>query len=120
VSVGQPPARAAAWVEGFLSGGGVVLVHDETLLRLVDRWIGGLPGDSFTTVLPLLRRTFGTYAAPERQTIGDRVRRLDQAAQAGRQISGGDANAGDNDLDVERAAPAVRTVAGILGWSDRT
>src|SRR5258708_28964288 len=52
VSVGETPARAAAWIEGFLSGNGLVLVHDDPLLRLVDGWIGGLTDQAFTDVLP--------------------------------------------------------------------
>ena len=30
-----------------------------------------IPDDAFVEVLPLLRRTFGTFAAPERRSIGD-------------------------------------------------
>ncbi len=52
VSVGEPPARAAAWIEGFLYGGGLVLVHDDALLRLVDTWVASLTPESFTDVLP--------------------------------------------------------------------
>src|SRR5690606_40069662 len=84
VSAGVPPARAAAWVEGFLSGGALILMHDEALLRLVDGWIAGLPGDSFTDVLPLLRRTFGSYADAERRAIGERLRGLGRAAAPSR------------------------------------
>jgi hypothetical protein len=112
VSVGATPARAAAWIEGFLAGGGLVLVHDDALLRLIDEWISELPERSFTDVLPLLRRTFSGYAAPERRSIGERVRRLDATPHAA-------SDAADDDLDGERAAPAVRTVAGILGWATR-
>ncbi|MFB4314496.1 DUF5682 family protein [Actinomadura sp. 21ATH] len=108
VSAGAAPERAAAWVEGFLSGGGLILVHDEELLRLVDGWIAGLPGDSFTDVLPLLRRTFGGYAAAERRTIGERVRHLDAPR--------GPARPGDLDHDPERAAAATATALDILGW----
>ncbi|WP_344941076.1 DUF5682 family protein, partial [Actinomadura miaoliensis] len=72
VSVGTAPDRAAAWVEGFLAGGGLLLVHDDDLLRLLDGWIAGLPGEAFTDVLPLLRRTFGGYAAAERRAVGER------------------------------------------------
>src|SRR5690606_16917345 len=82
--IGVPPARAAAWVEGFLSGGALILMHDEALLRLVDGWIAGLPGDSFTDVLPLLRRTFGSYADAERRAIGERLRGLGRAAAPSR------------------------------------
>ncbi|MWA01827.1 hypothetical protein F8568_015900 [Actinomadura sp. LD22] len=108
VSVGAAPARAAAWVEGFLSGGGLVLVHDEELLRLVDGWIAGLPADAFTDVLPLLRRTFGAYAAAERRTIGERVRRAGAGAGPPRPPAG--------DVDEKRAAPAVATALRVLGW----
>ncbi|MEU5879124.1 DUF5682 family protein [Spirillospora sp. NPDC047279] len=113
VSVGTPPDRAAAWIEGFLSGGGLILVHDEELLRLVDGWVTGLTGDSFTDVLPLLRRTFGAYATAERRAIGDRVRRLGVPRPS---RHGQDDN--DEDIDTERAAPAVATALTILGWED--
>ncbi|MBT2211484.1 DUF5682 family protein [Actinomadura sp. NEAU-AAG7] len=108
VSVGAAPARAAAWVEGFLSGGGLLLLHDDALLRLVDGWISGLPGDSFTDVLPLLRRTFGAYGAAERRAIGERARRLHAGAGAPRPPG--------DDLDEARAAPAAATALTILGW----
>jgi hypothetical protein len=110
VSVGATPTRAAAWIEGFLAGGGLVLVHDDALLHLVDRWIAGLPARSFTDVLPLLRRTFSEYAAPERRSIGERVRRLDSASWEMTEVAG-------DDLDADRADPAARTVAEILGWA---
>lgn len=63
LSPGTPPAEAAVWIEGFLAGGGMLLVHDERLLTLVDRWLTGVPGGAFTDVLPLLRRTFAEYEA---------------------------------------------------------
>ncbi|WP_440100180.1 DUF5682 family protein [Streptosporangium sp. H16] len=107
MSAGHPPARAAAWVEGFLSGGGLLLVHDSRLLGLVDEWLTGLAPETFVDVLPLLRRTFGAFAAPERRSIGSRVRSLGAGA-------GGPAPDAE-DFDEERAAAAVRTVLTILG-----
>lgn len=109
VSVGTSPVRAAAWIEGFLSGGGLVLVHDDRLLRLVDEWIAGLPPDSFTSVLPLLRRTFATFEGPERRSVGERVARISTTSGAG--------STDEEVLDLRRAAPAVRTVLDILGTS---
>jgi hypothetical protein len=107
MSRGQVPARAAAWVEGFLAGGGLLLVHDPRLLSLVDGWLTGLSGEQFTDVLPLLRRTFGGFAAPERRAIGERVRSAGSGAREGRQ-----------DVDERRAAAAVATVLAILGKED--
>ncbi len=78
LSPGTAPGDAAAWIEGFVgggSGGGMLLVHDERLLGLVDSWLTGVPGDAFTDVLPLLRRTFSEYEPGVRRTLGELVRR---------------------------------------------
>ncbi|MCX2184423.1 hypothetical protein KV205_28400 [Streptomyces sp. SKN60] len=78
LSPGAPPADAAGWVEGFVggaSGGGLLLVHDERLLGLVDDWLGGVSADAFTDVLPLLRRTFAAYEPGVRRTLGELVAR---------------------------------------------
>ncbi|MFD5626137.1 DUF5682 family protein [Streptomyces sp. NPDC127072] len=78
LSPGTAPGDAAAWIEGFVgggSGGGMLLLHDERLLGLVDAWLTGVPGDAFTDVLPLLRRTFSAYEAGVRRTLGELIRR---------------------------------------------
>ncbi|MFE7860524.1 DUF5682 family protein [Streptomyces sp. NPDC057403] len=78
LSPGTPPGDAAAWIEGFVgggSGGGMLLLHDERLLGLVDAWLTGVPAEAFTDVLPLLRRTFSAYEPGVRRTLGELVRR---------------------------------------------
>ncbi|MER6102475.1 DUF5682 family protein [Streptomyces sp. NPDC001832] len=78
LSPGTPPADAAAWIEGFVgqaAGGGMLLIHDERLLGLVDAWLTGVPADTFADVLPLLRRTFSAYETGVRRTLGELVRR---------------------------------------------
>ncbi|MBP0461017.1 hypothetical protein JFN87_26640 [Streptomyces bomunensis] len=78
LSPGTPPADAAAWIGGFVggtAGGGMLLVHDEHLLALVDTWLTGIPAAAFPDVLPLLRRTFSAYEPGVRRTLGEVVRR---------------------------------------------
>ncbi|WP_285564823.1 DUF5682 family protein [Streptomyces sp. RTGN2] len=92
LSPGTPPADAAAWIEGFVggaAGGGMLLVHDERLLALVDSWLSGVPADTFTDVLPLLRRTFSAYEPGVRRTLGELVRRGPAATGTGGRDSGG-------------------------------
>jgi hypothetical protein len=123
LSVGVPAGAKAQWVEGFVSGGtggagsGLLLVHDRDLLGVLDGWVASLDADEFLEVLPLLRRTFGEFAAPERDAIGRAVRSISAAREA-RQVGGTGIQAGpwaEESLDAERAVPAVRTVAAILG-----
>jgi hypothetical protein len=110
LSVAVPAAAAAGWAEGFLAGSGLLLLHDDTLLALADAWLAGLTPDAFAAVLPALRRTFGEFAPPERRAIGDKAARLDGSnGPPVKPVSPGD------DLDQDRAAIAVRTVAALLG-----
>jgi hypothetical protein len=105
LSVGVSPGDKAAWAEGFLSGSGLLLVHDRELLAVLDGWVRGLDGDDFLDVLPLLRRTFGEFSPAERSNIADSLKRLG---------SGAAAPAADEPVDPQRAAGALRTVASIL------
>jgi uncharacterized protein DUF5682 len=111
LSAGVPAAGKAAWAEGFLSGGGLLLVHDRDLLATVDAWVASLGEEEFLDVAPLLRRVFGEFSAPERASIGTAVRQL-PGGHDGRE--GPDAVAG-GDVDHDRAAAALATVELILG-----
>jgi hypothetical protein len=113
LSAGVPPVAKGAWAEGFLAGGGLLLVHDRDLLGVIDSWLGTLDADDFMLVLPLLRRTFGEFDSAEREGIGRAVRRARGASGDSGPASG--AAAEDGDVDAGRAAGAVRTVAAILG-----
>jgi hypothetical protein len=106
LSVATPAPEAAAWLDGLLSGDAVLLIHDQHLLQLVDDWVAGVRDEVFDDVLPLLRRTFSAFSRPERREIGEQVSR-------GRGPSQGP---GDAPLDVRGAGPAIRTMAGYLGW----
>jgi hypothetical protein len=67
----QPTAYATAWIEGFLRGSGLVLIHHRALFDLLDTWLGSLAEDTFREIVPLLRRAFAEFSPPERRQIMD-------------------------------------------------
>ena len=75
LSSGNPAEVAASWIEGLLSGSGTILIHDDRLRTLLDGWLRGVSPEHFTNVLPLLRRTFCEFPAPERRMLGTRLKR---------------------------------------------
>ncbi|MFI1755886.1 DUF5682 family protein [Streptomyces sp. NPDC020571] len=117
LSPGTPPADAAAWIEGFVgggSGGGMLLLHDDRLLALVDAWLTGVPADAFTDVLPLLRRTFSAFEPGVRRGLGELARRGPEAR--GRVTTAGSGIPGfAPGLDTERADAVLPVVRLLLG-----
>lgn len=105
LSTASDPAQAGGWIEGFLEGSGLLLLHDEALWQVLDDWVTALPAEAFKAVLPLLRRTFATFTPAERRQIGEHVRRGTHVA----------ALAVDGDLDPFRADLALPLVALMLG-----
>jgi Family of unknown function (DUF5682) len=120
LSPGTPPGDAAEWIEGFVggtSGGGMLLVHDERLLALVDAWLTGVPDTAFTDVLPLLRRTFSAYEPGVRRTLGELVRRGPGAA--GHAASDAGPTGFGPGLDEARADAVLPVLALLLGAGPR-
>jgi hypothetical protein len=105
LSIGATPAHGAAFVEGFLAGSGTVLVHDTDLLGVLDEWVSSLAPDAFATIVPLLRRTFGSFEAGERRQLGQLL------ADDSHEVTSGY----DDELDPSRAAAAMATVRHLLG-----
>ncbi|MFH8347889.1 DUF5682 family protein [Streptomyces sp. NPDC018045] len=127
LSPGTPPAGAAGWIEGFAGGdaGGLLLVHDERLLALVDDWLSHVPADAFTVVLPLLRRTFAEFDAGARRMLGELIRR--GPARPNGPYPGQDAGRADQEaavpgfgpgLDRDRAAAVLPTLRFLLGLTE--
>lgn len=107
LSTANGPAHVAGWIEGFLSGSGALLVHDEAIWTLVDRWLCDLAAEQFTTVLPLLRRTFATFHGPERRQLGERVAQRDRGPTPRGTADGFDYDAADAVL------PLLATILGV-------
>ncbi|MGK5638607.1 DUF5682 family protein [Streptomyces sp. URMC 126] len=114
LSPAVPPADAAAWIEGFTGGtepgGGLLLLHDERLLGLIDTWLTGIHADAFADVLPLLRRTFSGYEPALRRAIGERIANGRATGPARRSTTPA--------WDPERAAAVLPTMRLLLGLDD--
>lgn len=111
LSLAAEPAHAAAWVEGFLRGSGLLLLHDATIWQVLDEWVCELSEEAFTVLLPLLRRTFSRFPASERQQMGAGVRLgsgLSRRAVASRL---------SRRFDTERADASLQVAAKLLGLS---
>lgn len=108
LSAAVEPAQAAAWIEGFLKGSGALLIYDEGLWQILDEWVMSLSGETFIQLLPLLRRTFSTFSAPERRQMGERVQHGSRAPVSA---------AGEGELNLERSEAVVPLVAKLLGLS---
>jgi hypothetical protein len=106
---GPDPALQAAWVEGFLSGDALLLIHDQRLLDILDRWVAGLSTEAFVDCLPLIRRSFGAFNRTDRRQLERRVLAAHNRAPA-------DPSAGPTDLDFDRTAGVLTTVRTLLGW----
>lgn len=110
LSAGADAAEKAAWIAGFLGRSGVVLVHDQAVLAVLDAWLVDLGEQEFIDVLPLLRRTFAEFDPGVRRNIGDRVARID--ATTDRPSFGG------SGFDPDLVGPAVATAALLLGLTE--
>lgn len=111
LSKGHPPAEAASFIEGLVSGSGIVLLHFDGLWAAIDRFIRGLDEDGFREQAPILRRSFGQFTGPERRAMGEKVKRLGSGG-IGRPKAAAPA---DDDVDPERAARVLPILARLLG-----
>ncbi|MGD1938158.1 MAG: DUF5682 family protein [Cyanophyceae cyanobacterium] len=104
LSLTTDPTQAAVWVEGFLQGSGLLLIHDDAIWQVLDDWVTQLPGETFIALLPLLRRTFANFSDPERRQMGERVR-------LGRQK----VTTEEREYDRDSADAALPLIAQLLG-----
>ncbi|MEM7203484.1 MAG: DUF5682 family protein [Planctomycetota bacterium] len=103
-------ADAGAWLEGFLSTSGEVLLHDASLLACVDAWIVAQDESEFIASLPMLRRAFSSFDAALRRRLLNAIKAEPAAPQAGRLVATEDPVA---DAAFERALPLLRQILGL-------
>jgi hypothetical protein len=101
------PDKAAAWLEGFLKGSGTILLIDNDLWSLVNNWVSSLDEETFTRVLPLLRRTFAGFSSPERKKLGEKVK-TGGSGIASKRVA-------ENNIQEERAKQGIPVIMQLLG-----
>ncbi|HET7899099.1 MAG TPA: DUF5682 family protein, partial [Flavisolibacter sp.] len=106
------PAESAAWLEGFLKGSGSILLVDQDLWALVNQWVATLDRETFTQVLPLLRRTFSAFTPPEKRKLGEKVK-------AGDAVTGVRVTT-ETSFDAERAKKGIPVVLQLIGLTKTT
>ena len=112
LSAANPSEHAAYWLEGYLYQSGTVLLLHDPLWHILDDWLRALSAEHFTELLPLLRRTFGSFEPGERRQLGDKAR--EHAGDHPATTS--PARVADNtDHHADHALAALQTVAAWLG-----
>ena len=106
LSAAAAPASASSWIEGFLNQSALVLLHDDALWGVLANWLDSLNDTHFTNILPMLRRTFSGFSAPERRQLGERAKRA-----AGKPMQ----KQAETRWDAERAALPVPLLRRVLG-----
>lgn len=69
---------AASWLEGFLHGNALILVHNPELWNILNSWIAKQKEEDFQEILPLLRRGFAHYSTGERHQIAGLIHKKEK------------------------------------------
>ena len=69
MSGSDDPMWSALWLEGFLQGSALVLVHHHSLWSVLDEWVAELDFEQLRFLLPVLRRSFSQFSGAERQKL---------------------------------------------------
>lgn len=114
LSMVNPPAESAAWATGLLKGSALVLLHQDRVWHVFDRWIAEIPPDVFVEMLPLLRRAFSDFTGPERRQMGEKLRRLRPGTDGTKPAAKSQKTASTN-FHPERGRSVLPVLAHILG-----
>lgn len=109
LSLANDPLHSAAWIDGFLRGSGLLLLHNEEIWALFDTWLSSLSGETFLALTPFLRRTFSSFPTAERRQMGEKVEQ-GKASQKSLALL-----PETSDFDLKSAEEALPLVAKMLG-----
>ena len=98
---------SANWLEGFLHGSGLLIIHNPRLWNILNIWVEEMEMLNFMNMLPLLRRTFSEFSGPERTKMLELAKQgeLREAAEEEKET-----------LDVDRAESVLPTLKLLLGY----
>lgn len=63
------PAVKALWLEGFLHGNALLIIYQPAFWQMLNDWISRLTQTELYESLPILRRTFSSFSAHEREQL---------------------------------------------------
>ncbi len=69
LSVNAPSMEQAQWVEGFLYGSAMILIHHYPFWKIVDDWLDEVEESHFMEIVPVLRRTFSEFSPAEKRKL---------------------------------------------------
>jgi hypothetical protein len=114
LSTAGDTAQAAQWIEGVLQGSALLVLHQDGLWRVLDRWLSELVGDTFEALLPILRRAFAGFQASERRAMGEKVQALNTTDHYAGSTRRNRSGTTEEALDHERATVVLPLLAQIL------
>ena len=112
LSLATPAPQAAAWIEGVLYGGGLLILHQDGLWRALDTWMSELAPDVFDALLPILRRSFSGFQSAERRNMSEKVKHLHSASP---RIPGATTAGSQSEINQQRADKVLPVLAQIMG-----
>lgn len=103
LSTGASTMDQAMWIEGFLYGSAMVLIHHFPFWKIVDEWLEGVSEQQFMEMVPVLRRTFSEFSPSEKK-------KLSYYSRHGRQ----DKKSEERNLNQERVRVVMPTLLNIF------
>lgn len=102
LSMANDATESATWLEGFLHGSGLLLIHNPSLWKILDEWVEDIGMNNFKEILPLLRRTFSQFPPTEREKMMQLAKHVFDGKEK-------NIEQGDNALqDIEALMPTIR------------